>query len=67
MEHAAPGCKRAVIDPGYLEALHRPNVLLNWDGIAKFEPDGLVTKQGEKMPLDVVVFATGFHFVSLRS
>ncbi|EJD02413.1 FAD/NAD-binding domain-containing protein [Fomitiporia mediterranea MF3/22] len=55
-----PGCRRIVIEPGYLKALHKPNVSLNWDGIARFEPDGLVTKTGQKIPLDVIVLATGF-------
>ncbi|EJD02410.1 FAD/NAD-binding domain-containing protein [Fomitiporia mediterranea MF3/22] len=62
-----PGCKRAIFDPGYIEALQRPNISLNWDGISKFEHDGLVTKTGEKIPLDVVVFATGFHFTRLTT
>ncbi|EJD02412.1 FAD/NAD-binding domain-containing protein [Fomitiporia mediterranea MF3/22] len=60
-----PGCRRIVIDSGYLKALHHPNVQLNWDGIAKLESDGLVTKTGQKISLDVIVLATGFHFSKL--
>ena len=35
-----------VIGTGYLSALHRPNLDLNYDGISKFTDDGLVTKTG---------------------
>ena len=64
IRNSAPGCRRIVVEPGYLKALHQPNISLNWDGIAKLAEDGIVTKKGEKIPLDVVVFATGFHVVS---
>ena len=61
----APGCRRIIIDPGYYKSLHQPNVILNWDGISEAVPEGLVTKKGETIPLDVIVFATGFYVVSL--
>ncbi|KDR82144.1 hypothetical protein GALMADRAFT_222024 [Galerina marginata CBS 339.88] len=55
-----PGCKRIIFDSGYLEALHRPNLELNWDGIDSIFEDGILTKTGEHVPLDVIIFATGF-------
>ncbi|KAJ7612176.1 hypothetical protein FB45DRAFT_843471 [Roridomyces roridus] len=54
------GCKRLLFDNNYLAALHRPNLSLNWEGIQKVEEGGLVTRKGEKMPFDVMIFATGF-------
>ncbi|KDR70333.1 hypothetical protein GALMADRAFT_76113, partial [Galerina marginata CBS 339.88] len=48
-----PGCKRVIFDTGYLEALHRHNLDLNWDGIERIVEDGHIT-------LDVIIFATGF-------
>ncbi|KAJ3483527.1 hypothetical protein NLI96_g6249 [Meripilus lineatus] len=54
------GCKRFIVDTGYLSALHRPNLDLNYDGIAGFTDDGIVTKTGEKHSFDVIIFATGF-------
>ena len=58
------GCKRVVGDPGYFKALNQPNVSMSWDGIEKLEKDGLRTKKGELIPLDVIILGTGFAFVS---
>ncbi|CAE7156855.1 unnamed protein product [Rhizoctonia solani] len=54
------GCKRVIFDPGYLEALNRPNVDMEWDPIARITPSGIETKSGKKHELDVIAFATGF-------
>ncbi|EKM83294.1 hypothetical protein AGABI1DRAFT_111719, partial [Agaricus bisporus var. burnettii JB137-S8] len=54
------GCKRVIFDTGFLDALHRPNLSLIGDGIDKFVADGIVTKKGDKLPFDVIIFATGF-------
>jgi 4-hydroxyacetophenone monooxygenase len=56
-----PLSKRFVVDNGWFDTLKRDNVSLNTDGIAEFMADGIVTKTGEKVPLDTVVFATGFR------
>ncbi|KAJ7932822.1 hypothetical protein B0H13DRAFT_2247188 [Mycena leptocephala] len=56
----ALGCKRIVFDQNYLEALHRPNVTLNWDGMQSICEDGIITNTGEKLLFDVLIFATGF-------
>lgn len=55
-----PGCKRIIFDPGYLTSLHQKNVHLNFDGVERFTQDGIVTKTGEHVPLDIVITATGF-------
>ncbi|KAF8205375.1 hypothetical protein K438DRAFT_1670245 [Mycena galopus ATCC 62051] len=54
------GCKRMLLDTGFLRSLHRPNMNLNWDGIQSICENGIVTKLGEKLPFDVIIFATGF-------
>ncbi len=75
----ALGCKRFIVDSGYLSALHQPNFDINYDGITEFTENGIVTKKGlssifllkvkahdgtgENIPFDVVVFATGFVVV----
>ncbi|KAJ7334911.1 hypothetical protein DFH08DRAFT_749981 [Mycena albidolilacea] len=56
----ALGCKRIIINQNYLESLHRPNLALNWDGIQSIYEDGIVTKTGDKISFDVMIFATGF-------
>ncbi|KAG8685800.1 hypothetical protein FRC11_010057 [Ceratobasidium sp. 423] len=63
-EHLTPnypfGCKRIIFDPGYLQALGRPNVDMEWDPIARITPNGIITKSGKEHELDVISFATGF-------
>ncbi|KAF7360682.1 hypothetical protein MVEN_00800000 [Mycena venus] len=54
------GCKRMLLDTSFLKSLHRPNLKLNWDGIQSISDDGIITKKGDKLPFDVIIFATGF-------
>ena len=35
-----------LLDPGYLEALHRPNITLRINDIETIVEDGIVTKDG---------------------
>ncbi|KAJ7740448.1 hypothetical protein DFH07DRAFT_1064204 [Mycena maculata] len=68
VEHLIPkyslGCKRMIFDTNFLAALHRPNLSLNWEGIQSICDDGIITKKGtkrrEKLPFDIIIFATGF-------
>ncbi|KAA1469509.1 FAD/NAD(P)-binding domain-containing protein [Dentipellis sp. KUC8613] len=55
-----PGCRRIVVDPSYLASLHRPNVSLEWEAIESIVEDGLKLKSGTVVPVDVIVFGTGF-------
>lgn len=59
----APGCKRIIVDPGYLESLHRPNVTLSYDGIKNVVPQGVRLETGEIVQLDVLILGTGFSLV----
>ncbi|KIK57688.1 hypothetical protein GYMLUDRAFT_98447 [Collybiopsis luxurians FD-317 M1] len=54
------GCKRIIVDPQYLESLNWPNVRLNWNGIERIVEDGIKLRTGEVVPLDVIIFATGY-------
>ncbi|TCD67926.1 hypothetical protein EIP91_011790 [Steccherinum ochraceum] len=54
------GCKRFVLDSGHLKALHRPNVDINFDGIAGITEHGIITKKGEHVDFDVIIEATGY-------
>ncbi|CUA72834.1 hypothetical protein RSOLAG22IIIB_10339 [Rhizoctonia solani] len=58
------GCKRIIMDPGYLQALGRSNVDMEWDPILEIVSDGIVTKSGRKHQVDVIAFATGFDIAS---
>ncbi|KIY72027.1 FAD/NAD-binding domain-containing protein [Cylindrobasidium torrendii FP15055 ss-10] len=55
-----PGCNRMIVDPGYLEVINRPNVSTRWDAIESVVEEGLKMKTGEIVPLDVLIFGTGY-------
>jgi len=62
-----PLAKRMLLDNGLWPAtLKRHDVSLVTDGVARIEPDGVVTADGELHPVDVIIYATGFdasHFL----
>lgn len=53
------------MDPDYLESLNRPNVSLTWDGIESIVENGIKLKTGEIVPLDVIIFGTGYSVVCI--
>lgn len=54
------GCKRPTFSNTYYPTFNRDNVELVTDAIARIEPDGIVTRDGRKRPVDTLVLATGF-------
>ncbi|MBV8616708.1 MAG: NAD(P)/FAD-dependent oxidoreductase [Acetobacteraceae bacterium] len=59
------GCKRILITDDFYPAMERPNVELVTGRIARIEPEGVRTADGQLHEVDVIVFATGFETVSL--
>ncbi|HSY16270.1 MAG TPA: NAD(P)/FAD-dependent oxidoreductase [Jatrophihabitantaceae bacterium] len=57
----APMGRRIVADSGWFDTLRRPNVDLIAASIERFVEDGIVTADGQHVPCDVVVLATGFQ------
>ena len=55
------GCKRPTFSNGYYETFNRANVTLETTPIARAEPDGIVTTDGSKTPIDTLVLATGYN------
>ena len=55
------GCKRVLLTNDYYPALLRENVNLVTDGIELINETGLLTKSGEQIDVDLIVYATGFH------
>jgi 4-hydroxyacetophenone monooxygenase len=54
--------KRTLQDNGsWLSALTRDHVELVTDAIGEITPTGIVTEDGTEYPVDVIVYATGFH------
>lgn len=58
------GCKRLVLASDFLDAVQQPNCQLVTEDIDHVEADGVVTRDGHKHPLDVLVLATGFHHLN---
>lgn len=54
------GCKRVMMSDDWYPAVQKPNVELVTDGIDHIEMDGIVTKDGKKHVVDVIVYATGY-------
>lgn len=54
------GCKRPTFSNDYYPAFNEPHVHLQTTPIARVEPDGIVTGDGQKNTIDVLVLATGF-------
>jgi cation diffusion facilitator CzcD-associated flavoprotein CzcO len=67
-EHMTPdyelGCRRVIPTNAYLPALSRENVDVDISGIECITPGGIKTKDGKEIPLDVIVYATGYFAYS---
>jgi cation diffusion facilitator CzcD-associated flavoprotein CzcO len=55
------GCKRILISNDYLPTLDLPQVEVVTDPIERIEPDAVVTRDGQRRPLDTLILATGFE------
>lgn len=55
------GCKRILISNDYYPALTRENVDVITSGIARVEPNAIVTTDGTRREVDCLIFGTGFH------
>ena len=58
------GCRRVIPTNTYLPALSRDNVDVDISGIEEITPTGIRTKDGKDIPLDMIVYATGFYAYS---
>jgi len=58
------GCRRVIPTNTYLPALSRNNVDIDISGIENITATGIRTKDGKDIPLDVIVYATGFFAYS---
>lgn len=56
-----PYGKRIVKDPGFYKTLNRDHVALHRASFERITPDGVVTTDGEFLPADVIILATGFQ------
>ncbi|KAL3292175.1 flavin-binding monooxygenase [Colletotrichum asianum] len=56
----APGCKRLTPAPGYLEGLQSEKVDYVTDAIVSVDETGIITADGKRREVDVIIAATGF-------
>lgn len=55
------GCKRILVSDNYYPALQRENVKLVAEGVSEITENGIVTETGESIPLDAIIYGTGFY------
>ena len=58
------GCRRVIPTNAYLPALSLDNVDVDISGIECITPQGIKTKDGKDIPLDVIVYTTGYYAYS---
>ena len=58
------GCRRVIPSNAYLPALSRDNVDVEISGIECITPTGVRTNHGQDVPLDIIVYATGYFAYS---
>lgn len=56
-----PYSKRPLFDNRWFDTLKQDHVSLIRGGIAQIEPDGITDEHGNFTPVDVIIYATGFH------
>lgn len=59
------GCKRPLFSSMYYPAVTQPNVTLVGRGVSHVDGDCIVDAEGERYPVDVIVWATGFNTVGM--
>ena len=55
------GCKRVIPTNDFFPTLERENVFLETKSIARFNEDSIVTDDGKKNNVDVIIYGTGFE------
>ena len=55
------GCKRVIPTNDFFPTLERENVFLETKSISRFNEDSIVTDDGKKNNVDVIIYGTGFE------
>ena len=58
------GCRRVIPTNAYLPALALDTVEVDISGIERITPGGVRTNDGKDIPLDIIVYATGYYAYS---
>jgi cation diffusion facilitator CzcD-associated flavoprotein CzcO len=57
------GCKRGLVSDDFYPALNRDNVELVPAGLQEVTPTGLVTTDGRRIDVDVIIYCTGYRIL----
>ncbi len=57
------GCKRGLVSDDFYPALNRDNVELIPAGLQEVTPTGLVTADGRRIDVDVIIYCTGYRIL----
>jgi len=58
------GSRRVIPTNNYLPALAKANVDVDISGIKRITAEGIITNDGKEIPLDIIVYATGYYAYS---
>jgi cation diffusion facilitator CzcD-associated flavoprotein CzcO len=54
------GCKRVLITNDWYPAIQQPNVQIVTNRIQEIKPNSIVTHDGDKYPVDIIIWSTGY-------
>lgn len=54
------GCKRPLFSNEWYDALAKPNVEVVFQGLKRITETGIVTEDGREIPVDTIIFGTGY-------
>ena len=57
------GCKRGLVSDDFYPALLRDNVELIPQGLKAVKPDSIVTSNDRELPVDVIIYCTGYRIL----
>lgn len=57
------GCKRGLVSDDFYPALLRDNVNLIPQGLKEVKPNSIVTSDGQELPVDVIIYCTGYRIL----
>lgn len=58
--HHTLGCKRPLFSNDWYAALAKPNVKVVFEGLSRITENGVVTESGTEIPVDTIIFGTGY-------
>lgn len=58
--HHTLGCKRPLFSNDWYDALAKPNVKVVFQGLQRITASGIVTEDGSEIPVDTIIFGTGY-------